>query len=282
MIKRARPNRKRNDAARPRPGRTTRWLRILAFVAVLAALGGGIWYGRHSTDVRPAGLVTWADRFFTIHTVEISEGQRVSREEVLALLDLAPGAGLVSADPAMLQHALETHPWIRRAEVRRVFPDTLMIDVSEREPMAVLRTGGRDFLLDQDATLIAQGLQGTYEGFPVLTGVEYTDAVLRSDGTADRLRSGIALAGLLDHAGARQMEVDLRVPGDTVAYASGFRVRFGDGSFEDKVDRYRRMSDKVFEPWGGREVEVDLRFQDRIIVKDKGGKRVWREKTRSS
>ena len=92
MIKRARPNRKRNDAARPRPGRTTRWLRILAFVAVLAALGGGIWYGRHSTDVRPAGLMTWADRFFTIHTVEISEGQRVSREEVLALLSAELGA----------------------------------------------------------------------------------------------------------------------------------------------------------------------------------------------
>jgi len=30
------------------------------------------------------------------------------------------------------------------------------------------------------------------------------------------------------------------------------------------------------------DVEVDLRFQDRIIVREKGGKRGWAEKTKSS
>jgi cell division septal protein FtsQ len=269
--RRAKPNRKQGRGTR----RGAKSLaRALIALAVLAAAGIGFWYG-----VRQAGpdLTGWADQLFEITIVETAEGRRVSREEILALLDLAPGQGLVSADVRALEQAVETHPWIRHAEVRRVFPHTLAVEVQEREPVAVLRAGGREFLLDRSGALMAEGATGTFEALPVLTGVDYAQAVWGSPGTIERVRSGIALAGLLEQEGARRMEVDLRTPGDLVAYYSGLRFRFGDGSFEDKVDRYRRVSDRVLDRWGKtegsqaeREVEVDLRFRDRIIVRERG------------
>lgn len=266
-------NRKQHGG-RPRAVRKRRVGRVLAWLLVLAAAAGAAWFGAQS--VAP-DLLARADRLFKITVIEVPQGQRVSRDQALALLDVASGQGLVSTDTRALERTLETHPWIRRATVRRVFPHTLGVEIEERIPVAVLRTGRREFLVDPEGVLIAEGTPGAHETLPVLTGVEYVDALSGATDTVERLRAGIALAGLLDQTGAGRMEVDLRTPGDLVAYYSGLRLRFGNGAFEEKVDRYRRVSDRMFDQWGAREpmptgrgVEVDLRFRDRIIVRERG------------
>jgi hypothetical protein len=158
-----------------------------------------------------------------------------------------------------------------------VFPDTLVVEVEEREPVAVLRTGtgGREFLLDLEGKLISEGVPEADEGLPVLTGVDYADAILGTGDTRARVRSGIALAGLLDRSGVGRTEVDVRKAGDMVAYYSGLRLRFGEGDFGEKVDRYRQVSDRVLDRWVARakatpvtQMEVDLRFQDKVIVRE--------------
>lgn len=274
MIKCVRQNRKRSPSARPSHGGNGLPLRIVLWLALLTAVGAGGWYGW-----RQAGpdVMAWADQFFEIKVVEITRTERISREAVLAMLDLEPGRGLLLIDLVQAQRSLETHPWIRRAVVRRVFPDTLVVELDEREPVAVLRTGmgGREFLLDREGTLISEGVPVADESLPILTGVDYADAVLGPGDTVARVRSGIALAGLLDRSGVGRTEVDLRRPGDMVAYYSGLRLRFGEGDFGDKVDRYRQVSDRVVDRWvaqakavPARQVEVDLRFQDKVIVRE--------------
>lgn len=274
MIKRVRQNRKRSPGARPLRAGKGLLAGVVLWLALLALVGAGGWYGW-----RQAGpdVLAWADQFFEIKVVEITRTERISRGDVLAMLDLEPGRGLLLIDLAQAQRSLETHPWIRRAVVRRVFPDTLAVELDEREPVAVLKTGtgGREFLLDRDGTLISEGVPVADEGLPILTGVEYADAILGTGDTAARVRSGIALAGLLDRSGVGRTEVDLHRPDDMVAYYSGLRLRFGDGDFGDKVDRYRQVSDRVRDRWvaqakavpAGR-VEVDLRFQDKVIVRE--------------
>ena len=274
MIKRVRQNRKRSPGARPARPAKGLLAGVVLWLALLALVAAGGWYGW-----RQAGpdVLAWGDQFFEIKVVEITRTERISRADVLAMLDLEPGRGLLLIDLAQAQRSLETHPWIRRAVVRRVFPDTLAVELDEREPVAVLKTGagGREFLLDREGTLISEGVPVADEGLPILTGVDYADAILGTGDTTARVRSGIALAGLLDRSGVGRTEVDLRRPGDMVAYYSGLRLRFGDGDFGDKVDRYRQVSDRVRDRWvaqakavpAGR-VEVDLRFQDKVIVRE--------------
>ena len=336
--RRAKPNRRLVESpGNPEWGKTV--LRIVAVMVVLLSGCGGYWYGHQASSSDLRGLIVWADQFFPITSIEITDSRTVSRDEVLALLDLEAQPGLLSADPKKLTQTLEAHPWIQQAEIRRVFPNTLVVELKEREPTAVLRTGGRELLLGEDGAVIAEASTGAYQGFPILTGVAYADAVSRKSDATERLLAGIALANLLTEAGANRMEVDLRTPGDMVAYYDGFRIRFGDGALEDKVERYRRLSEQLPDRSKQREtpgpstelgcvgsgggssrtgtppamdgrgerveastagcgatmipglphsglkqgdVEVDLRFQDRVIVRDKGGKRVWGEKTKSS
>ncbi len=272
MMKRVRQNRKRRPGARP--SRHSLPARIVLWLALCAVVGAGGWYGWRQAG---PGVLAWADHFLEIRVVEITRTERISREEVLAMLDLEPGRGLLLIDPAQARRSLETHPWIRRAVVRRVLPKTLAVDLDVREPVAVLQagTGGRAFLLDRDGTIIAEDLSAVDDGLPILTGVEYTDAILGAGETVARVRSGLALAVLLDRSGVGRTEVDVRRPGDLVAYFSGLRLRFGDGDFGDKVDRYQQVSDRVRDRGvaqastaPARQVEVDLRFQDKVIVRE--------------
>jgi cell division septal protein FtsQ len=293
LRRRAKPNRRLGEASTLRL--THRLVRVLTIVAIVASGCTGYWYGKHPSSSVMTELTVWADQFCRINAVEINGGRQVSRQEVLARLRLPPAPGLLTTDLAQLRRSLESHPWIQHAEIRRVFPDTLVVDLQEREPAAVLRTGERDLLIGQDGGVITEVMPGTYEEFPVLTGIGYAQAVTRRPDITERLLAGITLASLLVEAGANGMEVDLRVPGDMVAYYNGFHIRFGDGGFEDKLDRYRRLTGKMpgaesvppeqLPASMGRrptEVEVDLRFQDRVIVRDKGGKHGWGEKTKSS
>src|SRR2546428_800072 len=221
---------------------------MLVALTVLTAGAGAGWYGWQGVG---PDLVAWADRCFMIRTVDLTETRRVSREQVLSLLDLPTDRGLLRADPTVLQRTLETHPWIRRASVRRMFPKTLAVDVQEREPVAVLRTGGRDFLVDYEGVLLAERPAQDDETLPVLKGVDYVEAVFREPWMAERLQTGIALAGLLGQAvGRPPVVVDLGTPGDFVAYDAGFRLRFGDGQFGDKVDRYRQGPGRGVDPCG--------------------------------
>jgi cell division protein FtsQ len=273
---------------------------------------GGYWYGRQAAIPDLTKLIGWADQFFPITSVEVNEVRKVSREEVLAALHLEAASGLIATDTGKLKQSLESLPWIQRAEVRRVFPDTLVVELKEREPAVVLRDGHRELLLGDDGGVIAEAREGTFEGFPVLTGIDFAQVVSRNSDTTERVLAGIALSSVLGEVGANRMEVDLRTPGDMVAYYDGLRIRFGEGAFEDKVERYRRLAERGFMRAGemegsglaGRkeqnglsadenghlrlggskhgEVEVDLRFQDRIIVRGKGGRQMWVEKTKSS
>ena len=279
-MRRAKSNRRRADETPFRPWVTACVRRILALLVVIMAGWGGYWYGGHPVYLDFEKAIVWADRFFQIKTVEVSGGAKLSNEEVLALLDRHGSRGLISVDLAKLQRALERRPWIQQAKIRRVFPDMLVVEVTERAPAAVLRAGGRDLLIGEDGVLILDASQGTYDGYPILTGVEYVEVVSRTHEATERLLAGIALAGLLSDAGTRRLEVDVRAARDIVVYHDGYRVRFGDSAFGEKVDRYRRLVEGMSAPSKLREVELDLRFRDRVIVRERGGKRAWAEKTK--
>src|SRR5439155_9008121 len=89
---------------RPPHGWKTALARILVALMVLAAGAGA---GRYGWQRVGPDLVARADRVFLIRTVDLTGTRRVTRDQVLALLDLSRERGLLRTDPVALQRSEE-------------------------------------------------------------------------------------------------------------------------------------------------------------------------------
>ena len=98
--------------------------------------------------------------FFQIRKVEVQGTSRVSADEVQALVRKeVEKTGVWKADLRGMNARLEKLPWIKTAIVSRVLPDGIRVRITERVPLAVVRTAsGRFRWVDEDAVLLGEML----------------------------------------------------------------------------------------------------------------------------
>jgi cell division protein FtsQ len=113
----------------------------------------------------------------TLRNVILRSDLGLTREEVLALAGLQDGALYFGVDPAEVRRRLEACPAVARAEVRKVFPDTLHIALQGRRALALLLFQGREggtlpLAVDRDGVVFQVGGKLPDRDLPLLSGVE--------------------------------------------------------------------------------------------------------------
>lgn len=109
-------------------------------VLILAVIGLAIGYRAASS----ASL-------FQVRAVDVVGTSRTSAEEIETLARRSVSrTGVWRADLTALSHELGRLPGIRRAVVTRVLPDRLRVRITERVPLAVIRTASGHFLWVDD------------------------------------------------------------------------------------------------------------------------------------
>lgn len=122
------------------PARTyLRRRRVAALVAALLGLAGLLLGGR--VLVYDAGL---AD----VEGVEVRGAVTVPPGEVVAAAAVEPGTPLAGVDTAAVADRVAALPAVATVEVGRDWPNTVVVTVTERVPVAVARVSGRDLLVD--------------------------------------------------------------------------------------------------------------------------------------
>ncbi len=107
-------------------GRVGRLIFVLLIAAVL--IGGIQWYSHNSPQ-------------FNIKEIKVTNNHAYSPEEIIDLSDLETGGNIFSLNPALVRNRLLLNTDFRDAYIRRIFPDTIRIDVIEREPRARVQFG---------------------------------------------------------------------------------------------------------------------------------------------
>jgi len=110
--------------------------------------------------------------FFQITAVKIDGNRMTSKEQIAALSRVDIHSNLLAIDVVQVQSLLESHPWIARAEVIRDWPNRLLIQVQEKNPVALLNRETGLFYLDIQGQIIAAAGPGQDLDFPVITGLE--------------------------------------------------------------------------------------------------------------
>jgi cell division protein FtsQ len=95
---------------------------------------------------------------FQVRSIDVTGTSRTSAEEIEGLTRRAVArTGVWRADLAAISAELERLPGVRRAVVSRVLPDRLRVRVTERLPVAVVRTStGHFFWVDEEGVALGE------------------------------------------------------------------------------------------------------------------------------
>src|SRR6185436_1930620 len=160
-----------------------RSIAAVAAVAALALLGGAAWAGHR--------WVTTSSRF-AIADVAVRGTRQVAADELRATLPVQRGDN-VFVDLARISRAARDNPWIASAEVRRILPNTITVDVREYVAAAVVELGD-PYLVDATGRPFKRATveTGEADGLPIITGVGRASYLANRAAAAATVRAAIA------------------------------------------------------------------------------------------
>jgi cell division protein FtsQ len=260
------PSDRRFRRAHVTPARRPRFLRLSVRTAgravlVLAVVG---YVGYQVTK-----QVLAADAL-TISRITVTGNSRLSKGEVVALLDGMRGANMLTVDLDEWRRKLLSSPWVADAAMRRVLPGTVAVAISERQPMGIGRINGELYLID-DRGGITDQFGPNYAEFdlPVIDGLAPRDNATLIDTARAALAARVlaALQARPDLA-RRISEIDVSDDRDATLILKGDTalVRVGTEQFVERLQSYLDLAPALRERIAAID-SVDLRFDQRVYVR---------------
>ena len=244
--------------------RHARWV---ATCVALLLLAGATWEG---TVLGTA----WAARSprFAVTEVEVAGQSRLTRDEILAAADIAPGANLVTLDPRAIVARLEALPLVRHAEVIRSVPNRVTLVIEERRPFTVVNAGGLHWI-DEEGVDLGVESHAVALGIPMLSGLGPDDLGAATGRTRASERTGVGLSLLrLLLRGRTSLlgqisEIDLsRTEGPVLYTLDGTEVRLGKDDWDARLGRLQGVRAQLAAT-GETPLSIDLRFRGQVVLR---------------
>jgi len=194
---------------------------------------------------------------FGVDVVTVSGATHMTEPRILSLAGVSAKSSLPFFDVAAAKARLEADPLVKRASVRKLFPNQIVIDIVERTPFAVWQKDGQVRAIAADGAPIDDVRDSRYAGLPFVVGeganARASEFVALLDSMAE-LRTRVE-AGVL--IGGRRWNLRLK---------SGMDVKLPEIDPESavvalvKLQREQRILDKDV-------LALDFRVPDRVFVR---------------
>ena len=236
---------------------------VLTVMLIVLATGGGwrLWQSGWITATVDRAkwnlIAASAEVGFKVNEILVVGRRETRQKDLLAAVQLVRGAPILAFDLKGAQKRIEALPWIKSATVERMLPDTVLLTVQERQPMALWQHKGVFALIDTDGEVILKtGLERFSDLLVVVGGdaPKHAADLLKDLATEPQLMTMVKAAV---RVGGRRWnlrlkgDIDVRLPEDDAAGAW------------NRLAEYEK-NHQVLE----RDVRIlDLRLPDRLIVR---------------
>ncbi|SMF02530.1 cell division protein FtsQ [Alteromonadaceae bacterium Bs31] len=184
----------------------------------------------------------------------------LKRGDIQLLVGKEINGDFVDVDLVALQHNLEAEPWVQRANVQRVWPDGLSIEVFEQKPIARWRDNG--FINNEGKIVgIEDNLQLSH--LPLFSG---------PDGSSEEIiRTYLEMSEMLKRRGFVLQGIDVD---ETLAWqvslTNGIEVNFGQYEVLTKLRNFLLVYDKQLQSLSHKIRSVDMRYSNGMAVAWRG------------
>jgi cell division protein FtsQ len=226
----------------------------IATAILFAATGAyGSYIGGRMPEVAQA--VT-ARTGFAVDQVRVVGHRETSEIDILEKLDLTGWTSLIGFEVDGARERVAALPWVEVASVRKVYPETLEIRITEREPFAIWQHDGQLSIIGRQGNVIVPYTGGRHAGLPLVVGsgageraAGFIDGMAKFPELASRVKGYVLVGG---------RRWDLRL-------GNGMTVKLPEANVQGAVAELLRVEREtgIF----NRQVsEIDLRFADRVVL----------------
>lgn len=194
---------------------------------------------------------------FAIDDVRMAGNRETSDIDILERLSLDGWTSLIGMDADAARARIAELPWVETASVRKIYPDTLEVTVTERDAFAIWQHGRALSLVDAQGKIIVPFRHERYATLPLIIGsganeraAEFVSRLQRTPELSARVKAFIRVA---------DRRWDLRLE-------NGLTIKLPETN-EDKaiaeivaLDREQGLLSRDL-------TAVDMRFEDRLVVK---------------
>jgi cell division septal protein FtsQ len=261
---------KRFRRAHVNPVRRRTWRDRLPTIARVVVALAIVAYGGYR-----AVVFAYTSPTLAVSKIRVAGNSRLAKGEVMQLLDGLRGSNMLTVDLDDWRHKLLASPWVADAALRRAFPGTVDVAISERLPLGIGRINDALYLVDQRATVIDEyGPNYADVDLPIIDGLasESSDGLL-----VDARRTSLAGRVLTElqrrpDLAKRISQIDVTDLHDAVIILKGDTtlVRIGEERFAERVQTYLDLAPTLRERVPAIDY-VDLRFDERVYVRPVGG-----------
>ncbi|KFX68382.1 cell division protein FtsQ [Pseudomonas taeanensis MS-3] len=204
-------------------------------------------------------LLPYADRPIAKISVE-GDLSYISQQAVQERIAPFVTASFFSVDLQGMRSELEQMPWIATANVRRVWPDQVLVHLEEQLPIA---RWGDEALLNNQGQAFAPRELANYEHLPQLYGPKRAQQQV--------MQQYQVLSQMLRPLGFSVARLELRERGSWfLSTAQGIELLLGRDHLVEKMRRFIAIYDKALKAQNTNIARIDLRYANGLAV-------AWRE-----
>ncbi len=196
---------------------------------------------------------------FVVRSVEVTGIDRMDRQTVYAIALDQKSRAMPLVDLNKVRDQLLRYGWIADARVSRRLPDTLVVDIVERKPMAVWQHDGALSLIDGEGIVLEPVALNAMPDLPLVIG---PDANVQATALSELMAHGARLKPLLAGAtwvGNRRWDLRFQ-SGETLALPEG------EGPAAEALGKFTGM-DASQRLLGRGFARFDMRNADKMFVR---------------
>jgi len=211
------------------------------------------------------------DPYFRVREVEVEGGRKIPKEALLSLTVVEGMPNLFSIELKKVVERLESHPRIEQVQVRKVFPNKILIHIEEKKPMAIIQLGELYYIDAKGEIFSPVGERDEYN-YPYLTGLS-RQALDKDPSEAKRLiNKALELLRIVDQEKIPPLEEISEIHMEKAlgihcfTKAEGVEVKMGWEDFGEKLKRLSLVWSDLHKR-GFSAVSIDCSDLKRVVVK---------------
>lgn len=232
------------------------YLKYIARIAIVIAVVLLIVFG---------SIFVYRSDLFHVNNVQVNGSLHLTSQEIASIAAVSDDSTLLRLDSKGIEERLEDNAWVQSASIHRVFPDTIVIDIVEREPGAVAKINDKsNWVISTDGTWLSAATTDDWENAMKIIDVSpsMSAPISGSDCTDGGILNALEiLNSISDDLKSRIVSISAESSIKTsLNLEDGVTVAFGDSS---DIDVKEAVINSLLDEYAGKISYINVRVPTR-------------------